>query len=379
MLRLISNITLTQVPTKDYPSRNKSLNFDFVHEVEINSSWANLTDTAKVVFPKNLYFLDENNQNVSLEGKNIISTKTNPVILRGDKIKIELGYIYIDEFNQKATDSNTVFEGFISKVNPRIPLELECEDNMYKLKQISVPNKVWKGYTLQSMMKEILKGTEFTVNIDAKTTIGNDFRTNNETAAQVLNRLQKYGLESYFRGTELRCSGLAYNYTDSNDETFKFTHNIIEDDLEYRRKDDLNIGVKAYSIKDEQQSETRQDGTKKTKKKRLEVFVTKDGKVSEEGFEGEKRTLYFFDVKTEDELVTLAKEQLSKLHYEGFYGSFLTFGMPFIKHGDNVKIIDPVLPERNGIYKAKGVNYTFGQGGYRQKIQLHIKTSEIYV
>jgi hypothetical protein len=350
-----------------------------VHEVEINSSWANLTDTAKVVFPKNLYFLDENNQNVSLEGKNIISTKTNPVILRGDKIKIELGYIYIDEFNQKATDSNTVFEGFISKVNPRIPLELECEDNMYKLKQISVPNKVWKGYTLQSMMKEILKGTEFTVNIDAKTTIGNDFRTNNETAAQVLNRLQKYGLESYFRGTELRCSGLAYNYTDSNDETFKFTHNIIEDDLEYRRKDDLNIGVKAYSIKDEQQSETRQDGTKKTKKKRLEVFVTKDGKVSEEGFEGEKRTLYFFDVKTEDELVTLAKEQLSKLHYEGFYGSFLTFGMPFIKHGDNVKIIDPVLPERNGIYKAKGVNYTFGQGGYRQKIQLHIKTSEIYV
>lgn len=377
-LRLISNITITQVPSTANPSRNKSLNFDFVHEVEVSSSWANLTDTARVIFPKNLYFLDENNQQVTLEGKSIIGTKTDPVLLRGDKIKVELGYIYLDEFNIETTELNTVFEGYIAKVNPKIPLELECEDNMYKLKQISVPNKVWKGYTLQALMKELLKGTDFTVNVEAKTNIG-DIRTNNQTVAQVLLDLQKYGLESYFRGNELRCSGLAYNYTDSSDVTFKFTHNIIEDDLEYRRKDDVNIGIKAYSIKDEELGETRQDGTTKKRKKRLEVFVTKDGKVSETGFDGEKRTLYFWNAASEDELVTLATEQRKKLHYEGFYGSFLTFGMPFVRHGDNVKIIDPVLPERNGIYKAKGVTYTFGMEGYRQKVQLDIKISDLYV
>lgn len=376
MLRLISDITLTQVSSKAYPDRNKSLNFNFVHEVEVSSSWSNLTDTAKVIFPKNMYFLDDNNQQVTLEGKSIIGT-TDPVILRGDKIKIRLGYIYINEYNQETTDLNTVFEGYISKVNPKIPLELECEDNMYVLKQISVPNKVWKGYSLQSLMQELLKGTSFTVNVNASTKIG-DIRTNNQTVAQVLLDLKKYGLESFFKGNELRCAGLAYAYTDSNDETFKFTHNIIEDDLEYRRKDDVNIGVKAYSIKDEPIGEARQDGTEKKRKKRLEVFVTKDGAVNESGFEGEKRTLYFFDVKTESELVTLAKEQLKKMHYEGFYGSFLTFGMPFARHGDNIKIIDPVLPERNGIYKANGVTYTFGQSGYRQKIQLDIKISDLY-
>ena len=51
-------------------------------------------------------------------------------------------------------------------------------------------------------------------------------------------------------------------------------------------------------------------------------------------------------------------------------GKFKTFGLPFVKHGDYVDIIDPVLPERNGRYVVKGVGYEGGINGLRQEIEL---------
>ena len=70
------------------------------------------------------------------------------------------------------------------------------------------------------------------------------------------------------------------------------------------------------------------------------------------------------------ELISLATQELKKYYYSGFKGKFITFGIPFVKTGDNIKIIDPVLKERNGTYKCKSVNYTCGMNGIRQEIQL---------
>lgn len=378
MLRLISNITITQVPTTDFPSRNKSFSFDFLSECEINSSWANLTDTANIVFPKNVYFTD-GNKKVTWFGKNIIGDTADPITLRGDKIKIELGYQYFDSNNVEQIDLNTCFEGYVSKVTNRIPLEIECEDNMFRLKQIPAPNKVFKSsqYNLQSILQELVKGTGFTISSDIKTSIG-DFRAHNETVAQVLDRLQKdYHIESYFRGNELRCSGIVY-YPDFEGVKFGFQHNIIEDSLEYRRLEDIKIGVKAYSINEVELNTTRSDGKKKKTTKRLSVFVTKDLKgnyikSNEETFEGEKRTLYFWNITTESDLIQKAGEKLNRLYYEGFHGKFTTFGQPQVKHGDHIVLIDNILPERNGTYKCKSVTTTFGEEGFRQEIEVDIR------
>jgi hypothetical protein len=38
--------------------------------------------------------------------------------------------------------------------------------------------------------------------------------------------------------------------------------------------------------------------------------------------------------------------------------------------GDNIQIYDPKLPERNGLYKCKGVDHEAGIGGIRQVLQL---------
>ena len=159
---------------------------------------------------------------------------------------------------------------------------------------------------------------------------------------------------------------------------FGFQENIISDDLEYRRLDDIRIGVKAFSVNEVELETTRKDGKKKKKKKRISVFVTKDLKgnpiiANEETFEGEKRTLYLWNIKSENELFKQAAANLNRYYYEGFYGSFTTFGLPFVKHGDNAVIRDNILPERNGTYKIKSVKYTFGQSGFRQEIELDIR------
>jgi hypothetical protein len=49
--------------------------------------------------------------------------------------------------------------------------------------------------------------------------------------------------------------------------------------------------------------------------------------------------------------------------------------MPFVRHGDNVKIINPALPDQDGTYKVKKVVYSGGVGGLRQEIHLDFKIS----
>lgn len=65
--------------------------------------------------------------------------------------------------------------------------------------------------------------------------------------------------------------------------------------------------------------------------------------------------------------------ELKKYFYTGFRGKFLTFAIPFVKQGDYVQLIDAILPERNGTYKVKGVEYSGGTSGNRQSIMLDYK------
>jgi hypothetical protein len=123
---------------------------------------------------------------------------------------------------------------------------------------------------------------------------------------------------------------------------------------------------------------------KKTKHKRLEALVTiRNGRTTSyvrpnnslqadfaPNVNGERRTLYFWNVQTTDKLIQLAENELKKYYYRGLKGKFITFGIPFIRQGDNVDIMDDVLPERNGRYKVKSVKYTGGINGMRQEVEL---------
>ena len=407
-LRDYTLITIEQQTNSAYPTRggkgvSQTFLMDFVNSGEIVNSWQNLTDTAKIKIPRNIYVNNETSNPLNFGsdpnkvGLNLYGgTATPPLFMRGDKIKIKLGFYYNNFDGTESLEVNEVFSGYITKIKNRVPIEIDCEDEMWKLKQINVVNKVWLAstYDVVSMLKEMLAGTGITV-IDGlegsiKTNIG-DFRTQNETVGAVLARLKTAGLYSYFRNNELRCSGIVYYPGDRTGDVtdvlgnkgtiFGFQENIINDSLEYQRKEDLNIAIRASCETGGAGSGTNKDGTPKTKRQRFEVMVGKDGAMTDikkNAYSGDVIALPILGCKTLAELTQRAIEYLPKFYYTGFKGSFTTFGQPFMRHGDACILRDKMLPERDGTYLIKQVVTTFGMGGFRQKIMLHIRIDSGY-
>jgi hypothetical protein len=396
MYRVITNISIVQQPTKDFPNRKKTLSFNFCNHYECSDNWRDLTNKGKIIIPKNLYARDANNKLVQLFGTNVNIGgfgKTEPLFLRGDKVKIDSGYKFLKngrEIYQGTYDNvekTSLFEGYISNVSSKIPMEFEVQDNMWKLKQIPAPIKVFKATdTLENILTTLLSGTEFTVNALTKTTFG-EFRIGNETVCDVLLRLRKeFHFESYFRGNELRCGSIVYLPEEAKEHNFTFQKNIISDELQYKRKDDIVLSAVVSNTIEEDTGKTTKDGEKKTKRIRLEalvtlqygsdepiVFIKKKGEQYPPNTGGERRTLFYPGAFTIEALKNLAVDELKKYYYTGFKGKFTTFGIPFVKMGDNVRLTDPLLPERNGLYKVRGVEYNGGVQGLRQIIELDFK------
>ena len=422
-LRPSTLIQIEQVANPAFPNRELNTFFiDFVNSGEIVSSWANLTDTCKIVIPYNIYVLDDNNKPTNWTGKGIYATKDktqSPLFLRNDKISVTLGYFYSGwdmEGNKLqqgqellVTSDAPIFSGYIVKIKNRIPITLECEDEMFQMKQISCKNKIYSGKsgvknilgkpgTVALMLRSILQdagllssdnGADglYTVTDGGTDVNVGDFRVQNETMADVLNRLKKDAhLHSWFRGKELRCSGIAYYPEDIIKQTvFAFQQNIISDTLEYTDKDDLNVAINAYAENVTFSGATNADGSPKGKKQRLEILLTKEG-IKYSNVNGKitgnkelyKGSIIRFPVLS-DSVITLkeitdrAKLEFQKLYYSGCHGSITTFGQPAVQHGQAAIIQDQVLKERDGTYLIKEVRTNFGMNGFRQQILLHMR------
>lgn len=393
MYRVFTEIVVTQITqVEGLPTRNKVIKFDFMTEISAASSWRDFTNGGEITVPKSVYVRDAYNKLVPIDSKtNAGGFSSAPLFMRGDKVVVNWGYRYfknsVEIFEgSKATNQN-LFEGWITEVAPQKPMKFKIEDNFWKLKQIPCPTIVFsKSTTLEQMLTTLLKASEFTVNVTTNTTFGN-VRVGNVTVAEFLEMLRKnYHFESYFRGNELRCGSQVYFENEAKNFTFQFQKNIIENSLVYNRKDDISLSVVAYNQIEEETDELTKDGQPKTKKKRLEclvtlqygsdvpkVYVKEKGKDYPPNLGGERMTLPYPGAKTISELSTLAANELRKYYYNGFRGKFTTFGIPFVKFGDNVKIVDPILPERNGRYKVRAVEYKGGINGLRQIIELDYK------
>lgn len=392
MFRCVTYIKIVQ---GQQPGRNKTLSFDFVNEFNATDTWVDLTNQAEVKFPKNIYVRDEQDNLFYLGGTNKNAggfDNNTPLFLRGDKITISFGYrYYLDQINHinEVEEVAQVFDGYIVEVSSKKPITLKCEDNMYLLKQISCRPQTWKG-TVEDLFASLLKDTKFTVNRLTQTTIG-PFMILNETVAQLADRLRKDAhLECYFRGTEFRVGSKVYIDSEAVLHTFKFQQNIISDDLQYKRKDDVILSAIVNSNYETFTGDETADGFAKTKKEKLQLLVfwnkkkkKADGSLGDWDYikklknvelppnvEGERRTLHFINILDEKKLFKKGIEELQKYFYTGFKGKFVTFGIPYIKQGDNVNILDDILPERNGRYKVKGVEYNGGVQGHRQTIIL---------
>lgn len=401
-LRVNTKITFTQLTTYRSASgqalpRSGTIVVKFVVNYDISTTWDSLTDDGSITLPKNVYVTDKNGNRFSLYGTNVNIggfTDNPPVFLRGDAVKIERGYIYHDNAGNELAPLNTVFEGYISDVESKKPIVLKVEDSMYLLKKtpaVGLNGRVHfpgKQYNAENIIREIFQAQnlKFTVNGLTETTIG-DIWTENESIAQLLARMQKdYHFRPYFKGTELRIGSFPYIPADAQAagrQVFKFQQNIISDDLTFKRKDDITISAVVSSVTDENTGKTTKDGHAKTKKKRLEALITFENgsdtpkvyiaskeKPIPPNTGGERYDFQFWGISSIDELVKHGTNKLRLFYYTGFKGRFTTFGLPHIEMGTDVDIIDPLLPERNGRYKVKAVQYTGGIDGNRQIITL---------
>jgi hypothetical protein len=294
--------------------------FDFVHGIEVTSGWQEQTSKAVIKLPAKLTV----NKN---ELKNVFK--------KGDSVTIQIGY---------DGRLNTIFEGFVARVRPKVPLELECEDLMWKLKQIQVNDNA-KNETMQSFLERNIPYPIDCFDIELPRYIASKV-----SAAQLLDKIsQDFGLSAFVRAGKI-VIGKQYDPSNTTRHIIVLDNNaksnVVSDNLEYTSKDDVKIKVTAIS--------------NLSSGKKIEIELGDP--------DGESRTLNFFNIQEKD-LKAIAEKEMERLQYDGYRGDFVVFGEPFIREGDIVEIRNDQESDKTGTYWTDGVNYKFDMGGIRQEIK----------
>ena len=319
MLKLCSEITI---------EGDKTWLFNAVADCNIVEDVSTLTDTCEIQLPKKIKW----QESVTKNGK--------PPIKRGDKITIKLGY---------DGDLQTRFTGFIRSVDAKVPITIKCEDGMFVLKSHKVKPKAFKNASLHEIVSYLLEGTSIQFQLmDKNIKVGNWRLTKTHASEELQELKEKMMLSSYFRrinGESILYIGLAYPL--DNRKKVKFIHgkNIIDENFEYRDKEDIRVRCEAQSF------------NAKNKKVTYE-YGDKDGDVIKIRMDG----------LTENELKKYAIEAVERYKQSGFKGSFETFGQPEVSKCDMVEI--HASDGNSGVYLVKKLEIEFGTNGYRQKIEL---------
>jgi len=322
--------------------------FRQVNEVRIEKSWKQIGATCTIKLPKHVR-------------TNELETKTlEDYIKTGDRVQVRLRYLGLQE--------RVEFEGYVSRIKPNIPFEIECEDDVYWMKRTPIM-KTWPKEvkaTLTTVTKYIIgevnrlypqAGLRLSSNlplVNFTNEKGFTIQAGNNAATALEKIRETFGLVSYLKGNEL-FSGLSYQKTYGRVK-HSMAWNIISSDLTYRKESDTRIRIKPVGFrKNNTKVETQQ--------------IVGDA-------DGELKTIHYLNITTEAELLTLAKNDLKKYKYEGFEGGFETFLYPYAEPLMITDLTDPQYNgARDGSYIIDSVVTTFGIGGARREIEPGIKLS----
>ncbi|MGV0830759.1 late control protein [Empedobacter brevis] len=304
--------------------------FNTITSVEITKSVDELTDTAIITMPAQFKVR-----------QNGILMFTDEAIKVGDPVTITLGY---ERFYR-----GVEFRGFVSKVNPKIPIEIHCEDATWLLKRKNI-NKAWnKPVQLKEILKEVVKETSIKLANNIPDMQIDKFIIQNANANQVLQKLKsEYGLSIYLNDNEELYVGLQQLNNIHQEVAYDLNYNLVENNLEYKTEESRKIKVR-YTYID-----------KKNKKKTVEVGDD----------DGEIRTFHTSIISDEAKLKEMAKAELVKLKYEGFSGNVKSFLIPFATRGMTAKLINNIKPKQEGKYYINKVVTTFSDQGARRQIYI---------
>lgn len=315
--------------------------FSRANGVEVRKSTSTIGATANIKMPVSAVLENKGERTGLVEVQKALKV--------GDPVSITLRY------HTRTRDyENEEFTGYVKKINPTIPLELECEDNNYLLRKKNI-NKSWKSTTLKEVLEEIVKGTGIGLTDNLPGVTLSPFYLKNTDGAFALQKLaDEYGLTIYFKKDGSLYAGLAY--TENNgEETLTLngenTNVIDADELKYRRAEDVKLKIKAISI--------RGDNTK------IETELGDE--------DGALRTLNFYNIDSLAKLKELAKQEMQKYKFDGYEGSVKCFLIPFVEPGYKVNIKDEMFPDRAGSYFVESTKVIVGDGGIRRTIEISVK------
>lgn len=279
--------------------------FESISEVDGEKTWRKYTGTANIKFPKAVEYRVGNMTFPIDSLKELIKT--------GDSVKIELGY------NRVLV---TEFEGYVSQIQPTIPIEINCEDEMFKMKRNNVSINI-EDATVRQILEAAAPGYE----IDCVDELYGDFSYVNTTSAKVFEELRKKaGLYTFFRGKRLVC-GLQYSDTKVSEviPNFVFGKNVIDNSLVYKSPEDCNVKIYGRSI--------QRDGS----------VITYD--IGNEG--GDIVRMNYETEISKKELEQIVKRRYDNAKTQGGYaGDITSYGFPFVEHGQRVRIYDPGIYEK---------------------------------
>lgn len=306
---------------------DRSWSFTFVNAVEITRDMEKLTSTAKITLPKRLKW----------DGEETIPIK------RGDAVSISLGY---DDELQPA------FSGYVREVGFKTPVVIECEDEMFKLKNMPAVKKAYTSVDIETLLKD--QGLTCKMNVMGEQSLG-AYRVTADTVASLLGKLSEQGVRCFFRtedGQPVLYAGVIFERDSSPSQVFSTAINIISDQsLNQQKAETMRLKVKAVALMPDN-------------KKKIKVEVGDQ--------DGELRTLHTYN-KTEKELKAWAEQEIKRLKRDGLTGSFTTFGAKLV---DTLEAIGLIIDgTKMGVYQVKKNIIKFGDSGFRQEITLGYRVS----
>lgn len=306
-----------------------------MNSVEIESDMRRLEDVATIKLPTTARLVRA--------GEFVTEVETAKTFAVGDEVVIKLGYD--GELREE-------FHGYVRKIRPNTPLEIECEDATYLLKRKNL-QKAWRAATLRDILDYILADTGISLQGEPPTVNFTHFYLKNVSAAKALQKLKdEYGLTMYFKSFKKLFVGISSD-DDGTLVKYEFGTNVIDNDLEWMDESDVRLKIKAVHVRPDNTQVTQEVGDP----------------------DGEQRTIFLYDLENADDLERKAKEELKKYTFSGYKGSFNAFLLPVVRVGNVAQITDPNFPERSGKYLVEKVTVSYGEGGGRRKVTPGLKVN----
>lgn len=300
-----------------------------VYSVKWKRSVKEIVDTAIIKVPA-IGRVDANN---NLPNSSIATSK---LFNNGDKVVIQLAYN--NGFKQE-------FKGFVRRVTPSIPVEIECEGYAYQLRKKHLI-KSWKSVSLKDFLTELISGTDIVLSPNIPVYTLTNLCINHANCLKALEYVKDkihlavfFQFETLYVGLEEGLKGNAVN--------FRLGWNTIRDDkLKYRLAADSEVLVRLVTGKG-----------KNHKRTLIEVGDAGGGLI--------ERNVN--NIRDMNNLQAIANDLLLQSKYTGFEGYITCFLEPYCQPSDTAAITDRLYNERGGNYFVEGIEGEFG---------VHIKGAE---